>query len=199
MSLTRPGGGAVSRTAVAKQGDTGKTRTDGFLLFTGTVFSWLRLCPRLCCLFFGRFCCLEAVRMRGVSRSKDSTELGACCRLPSRGIPRIQKEYLVAVHDPPTRASQVTRSCQCRFMPSATWSTRGQGRLWRTLPREAALPQIGSCPCARGRGWTGNVMTTPTAPSSPPALRLPLANRKRPKRKEDEGSWRPRREEVHFV
>ena len=42
------------------------------------------------------------------------------------------------------RHSNSCHSCQCRLMPS-------EG-LWRTLPREAALPQIKSCLRVRGHG-----------------------------------------------
>ena len=60
----------------------------------------------------------------------------------------------------------MSRSCQRRLMPSATWSIRGQGRLWRILPREAALPQIESCLQPEATGVSDVMMAIPTAPSS---------------------------------
>ena len=57
----------------------GKTPTCGFkgLRDLFLFFTWLRVCPRLC---FFESVCLEVVRVRGDSRAKDNTVLGACCR-----------------------------------------------------------------------------------------------------------------------
>ena len=102
--------------------------------------------------------------MRGDSRGKDNTALDACFRCQAE-VFHESREYLLAIDDVPTRATQVPRSCQRRLMPGATWSIRGQGRLWRILPREAALPQIESSSCQRPR-VSDIMMATPTAPSS---------------------------------
>ena len=99
--------------------------------------------------------------------------------LPSRGKPRIQREYLLAIDDTPTRASQVPRSC--RLMPSATWSIRGQGRLWRICPARPRCRRSNHVcvPEVTGVGYHDGNSHCEFHTQSP---RPPLASRRRPKR-----------------
>ena len=70
---------------------------------------------------------------------------------------------------------------QRRLMPSATWSIRGQGRLWRILPREASLRRSNHfCgPAPTGVGYHDGNFHCTFLKQSP---RLPLLNRRRPRR-----------------
>ena len=113
------------------------------------LFTWLRLCS----IFFWN--CFELFALRSfecvVTRAKDNTALGACCPCRAEAFHE-SRESTCLQSDTPTRANQVSCSCQRWLMSSATWSIRGQGRLWRILPRAAALQQIEACLRARGHG-----------------------------------------------
>ena len=77
------------------------------------------------CLFFFELFALRSFECV-VTLEPWTTRHSAPAAVAKQGIPRIQRQYLLAIEGTPTRASRVSRSCQRRFLPSATWSLQGQ-------------------------------------------------------------------------
>ena len=158
-----------------------KTPTCGFSLLRDRLFkTWLQFCPKLVMFYI---VCIEIVRVRGDSRANKNTALGACCRCQAEVFHESRERTCLQSTTLQLVQSQVPRSCQRRLMPSATWTIRGQRRLWQICPERPRCRRSNHVcvPEATGVGYHDGNSQRALLTQSP---RLPPANRRRPKRQD---------------